>query len=85
VHLPAPTPQSFARIRFPSGPWRGGREGPNPISSLVLASSALGPVAACAIAAKGLMTSGVPPRKFLSSAVSCFVISGQSLIALSPR
>src|SRR6516164_3499272 len=55
----------------------------NAISSLLLASSALAAVAACAMLANAFMTSGAPPRKFLSSAVSSFVISGQSFIALS--
>jgi len=48
------------------------------MSSLVLASSAFGASALCAMAENALMTSGAPPRKLRSCALKTFVVSGQS-------
>src|SRR6516225_379646 len=57
---------------------------PSAINSFVLLSSALAAVAAWAIPENAFITSGAPPRKFLSCAVSSLVICGQSFIDLSP-
>src|SRR6516165_11292697 len=53
---------------------------PSAINSFVLPSSALAAVAAWAIPENAFITSGAPPRKFLSCAVSSLVICGQSFM-----
>src|SRR6516164_5332486 len=61
--------QSSQRIAMPM---------PSAISSLVLASSAFGASAVCAIPENAFMTSGAPPRRLRNCALSTFVVSGQS-------
>src|SRR5581483_4779668 len=54
------------------------------ISSLVLVSSAFGASAACDTAAKAFMTSGIDWRRSRKCGDRSLVISGQSVMGLSP-
>src|SRR5208337_3875116 len=55
---------------------------PRAISSLVFGSSAPSASAACASEEKAFITSGAPPRRFLSSELSVRVSSGQFVVSI---